>query len=79
MTPLSKPISRKAHTIPAAYGIRPELVITLYPRGIIGIREAGRRTPSEVTFDASELYVSGVRNRVAREKAAKRKARKAAK
>jgi len=42
MTTLTKPVTRKAHTQPAAYGVRPELVISLHPGGIIGIREAGR-------------------------------------
>jgi hypothetical protein len=76
MTELNKPIARKAITRPAAYGVRAELVIALHPGGIIGIREVGRRSKSEVCFEASELYVEGVRRRIAKERADKRKARK---
>lgn len=75
MTTLNKPISRKAETIPAAYGIRSELIITLYPRGIIGLRESGRRATSEITFDGSELYLEGIRRKLAKAKAEKRKAK----
>lgn len=78
MTQLNKPVTRKAVTRPAAYGVRAELIISLHPGGIIGIRESGRRSKSEVCFDAAELYVEGVRRRIAKEKADKRKARKAA-
>lgn len=78
MTQLNKPVTRKAVTRPAAYGVRAELIISLHPGGIIGIRESGRRSKSEVCFDAAELYVEGVRRRITKEKAEKRKARKAA-
>jgi hypothetical protein len=53
------------------------MVITLHPGGIVGIREVGRRSKSEVCFEAAELYVDGVRRRIAKERAEKRKARKA--
>jgi hypothetical protein len=75
MTTLQKPIARKTMTQPAAWGVRAELVIALHPGGIISIREAGRRAKSEVYFAAAELYVDGVRRRVAKERAEKRKAR----
>ncbi len=77
MTTLNKPVARRAVTRPAAYGVRAELVISLHPGGIIGIREVGRRSKSEVCFEASGLYVEGVRRRIAKERADKRKARKA--
>lgn len=77
MTTLSKPVTRKAHTTPAAYGVRPELVISLHPGGIIGIREAGRRASSEIMFEAARLYVDGVRAKAAAIRAEKRKARAA--
>ena len=77
MTALTNPIARRAITRPAAYGVRAELVIALHPGGIIGIRECGRRSKSEVCFDAAELYVEGVRRRIAKERAEKRKARMA--
>ena len=75
MTALTKPVTRKAHTSPAAYGVRSELIISMHPGGIIGIRECGRRSKTEVCFDASVLYVDGVRRRIAKERADKRKAR----
>ena len=77
MTTLNKPVARRAVTRPAAYGVRAELVISIHPGGIIGIREVGRRSKSEVCFEAAELYVDGVRRRIAKERADKRKARKA--
>lgn len=77
MTALTKSVTRKARTTPAAYGVRSDLVISLHPGGIIGIREAGRRSSSEICFDASRLYVDGVRRRAAERRAEKRKARAA--
>lgn len=52
MTRLTRPVRRTT-------GIRPshaiaELVITLYPGGIVGLRELRRR--KEYTMDASILY-----------------------
>jgi hypothetical protein len=75
MTALTKPVTRKANTCPAAHGVSPQLIISLHPGGIIGIREHGRRSKTEVCFDASVLYVDGVRRRIAKERAEKRKAR----
>jgi hypothetical protein len=76
MTTLNKPVARKAITRPAAHGVRAELIIALHPGGIVGIRESGRRSKSEVHFDAAELYVEGVRRRIAKERAEKRKQRR---
>jgi len=77
MTTLTKPVTRKACTTPAAHGVRPELVISLHPGGIIGIREAGRRDASGIMFEAARLYVDGVRAKAAQIRAEKRKARAA--
>lgn len=77
MTTLTKAVTRKARTTPAAHGVRAELVISLYPHGVIGIREAGRRSKSEITFEAARLYVDGIRNKAAAARAEKRKARAA--
>jgi hypothetical protein len=73
MTTLSKPVTRRAVTRPAAYGVRSTLIISLHPGGTISIREAGRRGKSEVFFDAAQLYVDGVRKQAAKAKAEKRK------
>jgi hypothetical protein len=77
MTTLNKPVTRKARTTPAAHGVRAELVISLHPGGSISIREAGRRSNSEIYFDAARLYVDGIRAKAAERQAAKRKARAA--
>lgn len=77
MTTLTKPITRKAHTQPAAYGVRPELVISLHPGGIIAIREAGRRAASEICVYAASIYVDAIRAEAAAKRAEKRKARAA--
>lgn len=77
MTTLNKPVTRKAKTTPAAHGVRAELVISLHPGGIIGIREAGRRSKSEVCFEAARLYVDGIRAKAAAIRAEKRKAKAA--
>lgn len=82
MTSLSKPVTRKTRAnVP--HGCKPEIVITLYPGGTIGLREAGRAKASEVYFDLGSLYVRGVQNKIAVErmrraktKAAEKKLRK---
>jgi len=71
MTTLNRPVTRKATTTPAAHGVRAELVISLHPGGIIGIREAGRRSKTEICFEAARLYVDGVRAKAAEKQAAK--------
>ncbi len=53
MTALSKPVKRTA-TWAAPYGVRPQVVITLYPGAVIGLRELGRR--KEVQLSAATLY-----------------------
>ena len=68
MTKLNAPVRRQADTMPAAHGVKSQLVLTLYPRGIIGIREAGRHISSEITLDASSLYVEGVKRQLAKKK-----------
>ena len=73
MTSLTKAVTRKARTTPAAHGVCADLVISLHPGGIIGIREAGRRSKSEVCFEAARLYVDGIRAKAAAARAAKRR------
>lgn len=53
MTALSRPVRRSAKCrVP--HGVNPVLVITLYPEGLIGLREQRRR--KEYTVDAGSLY-----------------------
>lgn len=72
MTHLTKPVKRTTRTpdrLP--YGCREDLVVTLYPGGLIGIRERGRRTERKAGL--GWLYAELVR----REVEAKKRERKA--
>lgn len=55
----SKVVRRKT-LASVIHGVNPNLVITLYPRGVIGIRELRRR--KEFCFDAGTLYVRALVN-----------------
>lgn len=55
------------------HGVKPQIVVTVYPAGIIGFRELGRR--KEYQLDVGVLYVSAIRNEVAKKKAEKKKKR----
>ena len=56
MTILKKPVSRRTETR-VSHAIA-ALVITLYPGGLIWIREARRR--KEIKLDAGQLYLAAV-------------------
>jgi len=56
VTILKKPVSRRTETR-VSHGIA-ALVITLYPGGLIGIREARRR--KEIRLDAAQLYLAAL-------------------
>jgi hypothetical protein len=58
VTELKRPV-RRTVTVRVPHGINPRLVITLYPEGLIGIRESGRRL--EVKLAAAVLYARGLR------------------
>ena len=52
-TPIRHAVRRRVPcTVP--HGIRPELILTIYPNGILGLREKGRRL--ELVQDAGALY-----------------------
>lgn len=53
MTLLTKPVTRSTPWS-APHGVARSVVITLYPGGIIGLREHRRR--KEVKMDAATLY-----------------------
>lgn len=53
MTSLSKPV-RRSTPWRAPHGVAPVVVITLYPGGIIGLREQRRR--KEVKVEAATIY-----------------------
>jgi hypothetical protein len=52
-TLLTKPVRRKSPWR-APHGVRPDVVITIYPGAIIGLRELGRR--KEVKVSAATIY-----------------------
>lgn len=54
-TRLTKPV-RRAATVPYTHGIKPELVVTLYPGGVLGIREQRRPARTEVKVAIATIY-----------------------
>jgi hypothetical protein len=72
MTRLAKPLKRRTTWV-GPWGVTQEVVITLYPGGVIGLREARRR--KEVQLNAATLYV----NALLAEARAARKRKKGAK
>ena len=54
MIRLSRPVRRTTTSGPVPHGVKSEMVITLYPGGLIGLRELGRRR--EYTISAGVLY-----------------------
>lgn len=55
MTKLDKPVVRKTEA-DTPHGVNPNLVITVYPRGVIGIREHRRPLHTEKRTTAGNLY-----------------------
>ena len=61
MTTCTKPVRRKCQAhVP--HGVTPQIIVTIYPGGCIGLREWRRR--KEYTFEVGELYVQAVRAEV---------------
>lgn len=73
MTDLKKPL-RRGITSNVPYGVNPKIIVTLYPNGIIGLREARRR--KEYALSVGTLYVQAVTAQARLERIAKRAARK---
>lgn len=74
MTDLNRPVSRRTRaSVP--HGVKPEIVVTLYPGGTIGLRESGRRKSAEYCLDVGALYVRAVQNQIACDRMKKGKAR----
>jgi hypothetical protein len=74
MTSLNKPVTRRISAI-VPHGVKPEIVVTLYPGGTIGLRESGRRKKAEYFIDVGSLYVRAVQNKIAFNRMQKAKAR----
>ena len=52
MTDLSKPVRRVARGVVQTHGLRPDVVVTLYPGGVLGIRELKRRKEWTIPLEA---------------------------
>lgn len=68
MTTIRKPLRRRVQCdgqVP--HGVNPELVITLYPGGMLGLRETGRRQSSEIQVHVGVIYARALAGQ-AREK-----------
>ena len=55
MTELKSKVVRKTEA-DVPHGVNPNLIITLYPRGVIGLREHRRPAHTEKKTTAGELY-----------------------
>lgn len=65
MTDLTKPVRRStAARVP--HGVTPRLIVTIYPGGLLGLREHRRR--KEYHLDLGTLYVQAIRQEVAEAK-----------
>jgi len=76
MTRLHKAVKRTVALVPKGGGARLEVVVTLYPGGVIGLRDKGRR--KEYTLPLATVYYLAA-DAEARRIMAERKANKAAK
>lgn len=54
--------TKRVVTARVPHGVNPQIVITIYPGGVIGLRELRRR--KEYTLDTASLYVSAVRREI---------------
>lgn len=73
MTDLKKPLKRGVvSNVP--HGVNPKIVVTLYPNGVISLREARRHM--EYSISIGELYVKAVREAAYRERLERRKKRR---
>ncbi len=59
----TKPVSRTVAIRRPSSAYKDALVVTIYPGGILGLRERGRRQDSEIRLDLGELYVGALAKR----------------
>lgn len=72
-TSIKKPV-RRSTTCSVPYGVNPNLVITLYPGGVLGIREFRRR--KEYTMHLGQLYSQLVQSETLEQLRLKRRIKK---
>ena len=65
--------TKRVVTTHAPHGVRPNIVVSIHPNGMIGLRELGRR--KEYELDIAALYVAALRAEI-RNKKTKRKGRR---
>jgi hypothetical protein len=70
MTPLRKPVRRRAAQCVRDAGHWREIVVTLYPSGLIGLRPAGTRREETLSIEAA--YYGALKSRVLMEQIARR-------
>ena len=59
MTAATRPVRRKVRSAHIPHGVNPDIVVTIYPGAVIGLREARRRREYKVEVGA--LYARLVR------------------
>ena len=55
MTKLTKPLVREVHVADVPHGVRPALILTVHPNGVLELREKGRSTGA-VSLGLGTLY-----------------------
>jgi len=74
MIDAKKPVSRRVLAA-VPHGVRPRIAVTIYPNGVIGLREYKRRR--EYQLGVGALYVQAVASEALAERIARKKARRA--
>jgi hypothetical protein len=72
MTKVTKPV-RRTMRLDVAHGITPDIIVSLYPSGVIGLRESGRR--QEHYFGLAQLLERAIIEEAACARRSGRKAR----
>lgn len=76
MTRATKPIARLLYSRNVPHGVKPELVVTIYESGVIGIREKGRPRRFEQQREVGGIFVGWLREAANRAAARTRELRK---
>jgi hypothetical protein len=56
VTHVKKPVVRVVHCAEAPHGVKPELVVTIHPNGILVMRPTRQRTAPVVQVPLARLY-----------------------